>query len=88
MSGDGPADFERCLQLSTADAYKDELFATLTALVSYCVPGPSCAGPTSSWTRWPEASRKTGPGSIRRSPHRSVRSPGWRVTSQLPVNIS
>lgn len=38
MSGDGPADFERCLQLSTADAYKDELFATLTALVSYCVP--------------------------------------------------
>ncbi|MED5810924.1 adenylate/guanylate cyclase domain-containing protein [Mycolicibacterium sp. 050232] len=38
MSGDGPADFERCLELSSSGPYLDELFATLTAMLSYYVP--------------------------------------------------
>lgn len=38
MSGDSPADFERCLQMTASGEYEDELYATLTALVSYYVP--------------------------------------------------
>ena len=38
MSGDAPADFERCLELAAHGLHQDELFATLTALVSYYVP--------------------------------------------------
>ena len=38
MSGQGPADFERCLELASAGNYDDELFATLTALIGYYVP--------------------------------------------------
>jgi class 3 adenylate cyclase/tetratricopeptide (TPR) repeat protein len=38
MSGEGPADFQRCLALASAGNYQDELFSTLTALISYYVP--------------------------------------------------
>ncbi len=38
QSGEGPGDFERCLELASAGNYQDELFATLTALISYYVP--------------------------------------------------
>ena len=38
QSGEGPADFQRCLALASTGNYQDELFATLTALVSYYVP--------------------------------------------------
>jgi tetratricopeptide (TPR) repeat protein len=38
MSGEGPADFQRCLALASSGNYQDELFATLTALTSYYVP--------------------------------------------------
>ena len=38
MSGAGPADFQRCLALASTGNYQDELFATLTALISYYVP--------------------------------------------------
>ncbi len=38
MSGEGPADFERCLELASTGGHEDELFATLTALVSYYIP--------------------------------------------------
>ena len=38
MSGEGPADFERCLALASTGNYKDELFTTLTALIGYYVP--------------------------------------------------
>jgi tetratricopeptide (TPR) repeat protein len=37
MSGEGPADFERCLALASAGDHQDELFTTLTALLSYYV---------------------------------------------------
>ena len=38
MSGEGPADFQRCLALASTGNYEDELFTTLTALISYYVP--------------------------------------------------
>jgi len=38
MSGEGPADFQRCLALASTGNYQDELFSTLTALTSYYVP--------------------------------------------------
>jgi class 3 adenylate cyclase/tetratricopeptide (TPR) repeat protein len=38
MSGEGPADFQRCLALASTGNYQDELFSTLTALVSYFLP--------------------------------------------------
>jgi class 3 adenylate cyclase/tetratricopeptide (TPR) repeat protein len=38
QSGEGPADFERCLALATAGNYEDELLTTLTALIGYYVP--------------------------------------------------
>jgi len=38
QAGAGPADFQRCLALASTGNYQDELFATLTALVSYYVP--------------------------------------------------
>ena len=38
MSGEGPADFERCLELVYAGMPENEVFATLTALVSYFHP--------------------------------------------------
>ncbi|MGV0812410.1 adenylate/guanylate cyclase domain-containing protein [Mycolicibacterium boenickei] len=38
MSGDAPADFERCLELAAGGIHQDELFTTLTALLSYYVP--------------------------------------------------
>ena len=38
QSGEGPADFERCLALASTGNYEDELFTTLTALISYYVP--------------------------------------------------
>ena len=38
MSGEGPADFERCLALASTGNYEDELFITLTALIGYYVP--------------------------------------------------
>jgi class 3 adenylate cyclase/tetratricopeptide (TPR) repeat protein len=38
MSGEGPADFQKCLALASAGNYQDELFSTLTALTSYYVP--------------------------------------------------
>jgi class 3 adenylate cyclase/tetratricopeptide (TPR) repeat protein len=38
MSGEGPADFHRCLELASTGDYQDELFTTLTALLSYYVP--------------------------------------------------
>jgi class 3 adenylate cyclase/tetratricopeptide (TPR) repeat protein len=37
-SGEGPADFERCLELVSADMGESELFTTMTALVGYYVP--------------------------------------------------
>jgi class 3 adenylate cyclase/tetratricopeptide (TPR) repeat protein len=38
MSGEGPADFQRCLALATTGNYQDELFTMLTALIGYYVP--------------------------------------------------
>ena len=38
MSGEGPADFQRCLELASTGNYQDELFSTLTALISYYLP--------------------------------------------------
>ena len=38
MSGEGPADFERCLALASTGNYQDELFNTLTALIGYYLP--------------------------------------------------
>jgi len=38
MSGEGPADFHRCLALASIGNYEDELFTTLTALISYYIP--------------------------------------------------
>lgn len=38
QSGEGPADFQRCLALASTGDYQDELFSTLTALISYYVP--------------------------------------------------
>ena len=38
MGGEGAADFERCLELASGAGHEDELFATLTALVSYYIP--------------------------------------------------
>jgi class 3 adenylate cyclase/tetratricopeptide (TPR) repeat protein len=37
-SGEGPADFERCLELSSIRMHENELFVTLAALLSYYVP--------------------------------------------------
>jgi class 3 adenylate cyclase/tetratricopeptide (TPR) repeat protein len=37
-SGEGPADFERCLHLANDHLHEDELFLTLTALVGYYQP--------------------------------------------------
>jgi class 3 adenylate cyclase/tetratricopeptide (TPR) repeat protein len=38
MSGEGPADFQRCLALASTGNYQDELLSTLTALIGYYVP--------------------------------------------------
>ncbi|HEX4558652.1 MAG TPA: adenylate/guanylate cyclase domain-containing protein [Mycobacterium sp.] len=38
QTGEGPADFQRCLALASTGNYQDELFSTLTALISYYVP--------------------------------------------------
>jgi class 3 adenylate cyclase/tetratricopeptide (TPR) repeat protein len=38
MSGEGPAEFERCLELAATGMHEEELFLTLTALVGYYVP--------------------------------------------------
>jgi tetratricopeptide (TPR) repeat protein len=38
MSGEGPADFQRCLALASTGNYQDELFTTLSALIGYYVP--------------------------------------------------
>ena len=38
QSGEGPADFERCLALASTGNYGDELFTTLMALIGYYVP--------------------------------------------------
>jgi class 3 adenylate cyclase/tetratricopeptide (TPR) repeat protein len=38
QSGEGPADFQRCLVLASTGDYQDELFSTLTALISYLLP--------------------------------------------------
>ena len=38
QSGEGPADFKRCLALASDGNYKDELFGALWALVSYYMP--------------------------------------------------
>ncbi len=38
MSGDCPADYQRCLDLATTGSYQDELFWALNALVSYRIP--------------------------------------------------
>ncbi len=38
QSGEGPADFQRCLALASTGNYQDELFSTLTALISYFLP--------------------------------------------------
>lgn len=35
MSGEGPAEVERCLQLASSGMYQDELFLTLTAMIAY-----------------------------------------------------
>ena len=37
-SGEGPAEFERCLALASTGNYEDELFTTLTALIGYYLP--------------------------------------------------
>jgi class 3 adenylate cyclase/tetratricopeptide (TPR) repeat protein len=36
-SGEGPADFQRCLALASTGNYQDELLSTLTALIGYYV---------------------------------------------------
>ncbi|HWS94703.1 MAG TPA: adenylyl cyclase, partial [Mycobacterium sp.] len=38
QSGEGPADFQRCLELASTGNYHDELFSTLMALIGYYVP--------------------------------------------------
>ncbi|MDT5276867.1 MAG: hypothetical protein QOG95_3799 [Mycobacterium sp.] len=38
MSGQGPAEFERCLELASTGMHEDALFLTLTALVGYYAP--------------------------------------------------
>lgn len=38
MSGEGPADFQRCLALASNGHYEDELLTTLTGLIGYYVP--------------------------------------------------
>jgi class 3 adenylate cyclase/tetratricopeptide (TPR) repeat protein len=38
MSGEGPADFQRCLALASNGNYEDELLTTLTGLIGYYVP--------------------------------------------------
>ncbi|OBG59601.1 adenylate/guanylate cyclase domain-containing protein [Mycobacterium sp. E3339] len=38
MSGEGPADFQRCLALASGGDYEDELLTTLTGLIGYYVP--------------------------------------------------
>ncbi|BBZ46134.1 ATP-binding protein [Mycobacterium parmense] len=38
MSGEGPADFQRCLELASTGDHQDGLFTTLTAMVSYYLP--------------------------------------------------
>jgi len=38
QTGEGPGDFQRCLALANNGDYEDELFMTLTALISYYVP--------------------------------------------------
>jgi class 3 adenylate cyclase/tetratricopeptide (TPR) repeat protein len=38
QTGEGPADFQRCLELASTGSYEDELLTTLTALISYYVP--------------------------------------------------
>ena len=38
MSGEGPADLERCLELASEGKHELELFTTLTALIGYYVP--------------------------------------------------
>ena len=38
QTGEGAADFQRCLELASTGSYEDELFTTLTALISYYVP--------------------------------------------------
>ncbi len=35
MSGEGPAELERCLELATRGMHEEELFLTLTAMISY-----------------------------------------------------
>ncbi|OBI18485.1 adenylyl cyclase [Mycobacterium sp. E2462] len=38
MSGDGPADYQRCLELASNGNYADELLTVLTGLIGYFVP--------------------------------------------------
>jgi class 3 adenylate cyclase/tetratricopeptide (TPR) repeat protein len=38
QTGEGPADFQRCLELASTGNYQDELLTTLTALISYYIP--------------------------------------------------
>ena len=38
QTGEGAADFQRCLELASTGSYEDELFTTLTALIGYYVP--------------------------------------------------
>jgi class 3 adenylate cyclase/tetratricopeptide (TPR) repeat protein len=38
QTGEGPADFQRCLALASTGDYEDELLTTLTALISYYLP--------------------------------------------------
>ncbi|WP_077077852.1 ATP-binding protein [Mycobacterium numidiamassiliense] len=37
MSGEGPADFQRCLALASTGNYRDELLSTMTAMIGYYV---------------------------------------------------
>ncbi|MEM6105154.1 adenylate/guanylate cyclase domain-containing protein [Mycobacterium sp. 050272] len=38
MSGEGPADFQRCLAIASDGNYEEELLTTLTGLIGYYVP--------------------------------------------------
>jgi tetratricopeptide (TPR) repeat protein len=38
MSGDGPVDFQRCLELASIGNHQDQLFKTLTAMIGYYLP--------------------------------------------------
>jgi len=38
MSGEGPADLERCLELASRGRHEEELFLTMAALIGYYVP--------------------------------------------------